>query len=161
MLSSLLFDGFLMGAFTAELNTDFGQMLPRTVVLITIVLSFHCKEGFMLWLSGIVGFIMDTYYLGFVGIYMATLLLIVYITYNIRKILRPNVLSYVLVAVLGVTLIEFMVFGIMRILGVTILSFQLFIVSRFTATLIFNTLLMLVFSYLIHLFILNVMDESK
>ena len=160
MFSSLLFDGFLVGLMTPTLSTNIGFILPRTIILTTILLSFHYKEGFVLTLAGIFGFIMDTYYLGFIGVYMASLIMIAYITFNLRMIFQPNVLSYVLMTILGVTLVEFMVYGIMSILGVTSLSFQMFIVSRFTATLVFNTLIMLVFSHLIHLLILKVADES-
>ena len=114
----------------------------------------------MLVSAGIVGFIMDTYYLGFIGVYVASFIMVAYLSYNFKRIIQPNVLSYTLVSVIGLTLVETVVYGIMRILGVTSISLQMFIVSRLGATLLFNAIVMLVFSYFIHRFILNIMDES-
>lgn len=157
---SVLTDGFITSAWAGSLETSFGLIVPRMIVLMIIILSFHYKENFMLVSAGIVGFIMDTYYLGFIGVYVASFIMVAYLSYNFKRIIQPNVLSYTLVSVIGLTLIETVVYGIMRILGVTSISLQMFIVSRLGATLLFNAIVMLVFSYFIHRFILNIMDES-
>lgn len=160
MFSSVLIDGFITSAWTPTLETNLGFIIPRTIVLVIIILSFHYKESFMLGSAAIFGFIMDTYYLGFIGIYMASFVLIAYLTYNLKRIIHPNVLSYTLVAILSVTLVEFIVYSMMRILGITTISLQLFLISRLSATLLFNGIIMLVFSYFIHQLIVNVMDGS-
>lgn len=157
---SVLTDGFITSAWAGSLETSFGLIVPRMIVLMIIILSFHYKENFMLVSAGIVGFIMDTYYLGFIGVYVASFIMVAYLSYNFKRIIQPNVLSYTLVSVIGLTLVETVVYGIMRILGVTSISLQMFIVSRLGATLLFNAIVMLVFSYFIHRFILNIMDES-
>ena len=157
---SVLTDGFITSAWAGSLETSLGLIVPRMIVLMIIILSFHYKENFMLVIAGIFGFIMDTYYLGFIGVYVASFILVAYLSYNFKRIIQPNVLSYTLVSVIGLTLVETVVYSIMRILGVTSLSLQMFIVSRLGATLLFNAVVMLVFSYFIHRFILNVMDES-
>lgn len=157
---SVLTDGFITSAWAGSLETSFGLIVPRMIVLMIIILSFHYKENFMLVSAGIVGFIMDTYYLGFIGVYVASFIMVAYLSYNFKRIIQPNVLSYTLVSVFGLTLVETVVYGIMRILGVTSISLQMFIVSRLGATLLFNAIVMLVFSYFIHRFILNIMDES-
>lgn len=161
MFSSVLLDGFITSTWTSHLETGLGLIIPRTIVLIIIILSFHYTEGFMLVSAAIIGFIMDTYYLGFIGIYMASFVLIAYITYNLKRIIRPNVLSYTLIAILGITLVEVLTYGIMRILAISTISFQLFLVSRLSATLLFNGIVMLIFSYFIHQLIVNIMDESQ
>ena len=157
---SVLTDGFITSAWAGSLETSFGLIVPRMIVLMIIILSFHYKENFMLVSAGIVGFIMDTYYLGFIGLYVASFIMVAYLSYNFKRIIQPNVLSYTLVSVIGLTLVETVVYGIMRILGVTSISLQMFIVSRLGATLLFNAIVMLVFSYFIHRFILNIIDES-
>lgn len=157
---SVLTDGFISSAWAGSLETNLGLIVPRLIVLMIIILSFHYKENFMLVSAGIFGFIMDTYYLGFIGTYVVSFILVAYLTNNFKRIIQPNVLSYTLVSVIGLTVVETFVYSIMRILGVTSLSLQLFIVSRLGATLLFNAVIMLVFSYFIHRFILNIMDES-
>lgn len=157
---SVLTDGFIASSWTGSLETSLGLIVPRIIVLMIIILSFHYKEGFMLGSAAIFGFIMDTYYLGFIGVYMASFILVAYLAYNFKRIIQPNVLSYTLVSVIGLTLVEVVVYGIMRILGVTSISFQMFIVTRLGATLLFNAVVMLIFSYFIHRFVLNIMDGS-
>lgn len=157
---SVLTDGFIASSWTGSLETSLGLIVPRIIVLMIIILSFHYKEGFMLGSAAVFGFIMDTYYLGFIGVYMASFMLVAYLAYNFKRIIQPNVLSYTLVSVIGLTLVEVVVYGIMRILGVTSISFQMFIVTRLGATLLFNAVVMLIFSYFIHRFVLNIMDGS-
>lgn len=157
---SVLTDGFIASSWTSSLETSLGLIVPRIIVLMIIILSFHYKEGFMLGSAAIFGFIMDTYYLGFIGVYMASFILVAYLAYNFKRIIQPNVLSYTLVSIIGLTLVEVVVYGIMRILGVTSISFQMFIVTRLGATLLFNAVVMLIFSYFIHRFVLNIMDGS-
>jgi len=157
---SVLTDGFIASSWTGSLETSLGLIVPRIIVLMIIILSFHYKEGFMLGSAAIFGFIMDTYYLGFIGVYMASFILVAYLAYNFKRIIQPNVLSYTLVSIIGLTLVEVVVYGIMRILGVTSISFQMFIVTRLGATLLFNAVVMLIFSYFIHRFVLNIMDGS-
>ncbi|HLR92273.1 MAG TPA: rod shape-determining protein MreD [Atopostipes sp.] len=160
LFSSVLIDGFIQSAWTSSLQTSIGLIVPRTILLMFIILSFHFEPNFILINAAIFGFIMDTYYLGFIGIYMASLVLMVYLTYHLKRLIRPNVLSYTLISVLGITLVEVIVFGIMRILGITTLSFQLFLVSRLSATLLFNGIVMLVFSFFIDRLVANIADES-
>lgn len=160
MFFAVLFDGFLASYWASNLITDFGLMIPRTIVLILIIFSFHYNQNFMFTSAAVFGFLMDSYYLGFFGPYMAVLVMVVSISISLKKLLRPNVLSYTVVAILSITLVENVIYGIMRILGITGISFQMFVVSRLGATLLFNVLIMLVFSYFIHRSVLSVMDEA-
>lgn len=160
LLAAAIFDGFLMSYWTSGLSTNFGLMVPRTVVLLVIILSFHYDEKFILPCAPIIGFLLDSYYVGFVGPYMVSLLLVAYLTLNIKTVVQPNLISYTLVSILGITLVEVLVFSIMKIFGITTISLQIFLVSRLGATLFFNGLLMLVFSYFIDRLIVYIMDES-
>src|SRR5699024_12443574 len=124
----------------SSFDTSFWLIIPRTSVLMIIILSFHYKEGFMLGSAAAFGFIMDTYYLGFLGVYMSSFVLVAYLTYSLKRVIRPNVLSYTLVGILGMTLVEMIAYGIMRILTITTICFQYCIVSRLSATVLFNAL---------------------
>src|SRR5699024_5286046 len=136
----ILMDGFIANTWTSTLNTNLGLIVPRTIVLMIIILSFHYKEGFMLGSAAAFGFIMDTYYLGFLGVYMSSFVLVAYLTYSLKRMIHPNILSYTLVGILGMTLVEMIAYGIMRILTITTICFQYCIVSRLSATVLFNAL---------------------
>ena len=161
MFSSVLLDGFIASYWAPILETNLGLIVPRVILLMIIILTFHYKESFMLGSAAAIGFIMDAYYLGFLGVYMASFMLIVVIISNLKEIIQPNVLSYTLVSILGITAAELVVYGIMRILSITTISLQVFLVSRLSATLLFNGLAMLVFSYFIHRLIVNTLNESE
>lgn len=161
MLIAVLFDGFVASYWAPALDTTIGLFVPRTILLVIIVLSFHYPQTFMYGNVAIIGFIMDAYYLGFLGIYMATLLLAVALVSSFKMALRANVLSYTLVSILTLTVSELVVYGIMRILEITSMGFQVFLVSRLSATLLFNGLIMLVFSFFVHQLIVNILDEAK
>ena len=45
---SVLTDGFITSAWAGSLETSLGLIVPRLIVLMIIILSFHYKENFML-----------------------------------------------------------------------------------------------------------------
>lgn len=161
MFLAVLLDGFITNMWTSTLATDIGRIIPRTIILMIILLSFHYNQKFMLGSVAVIGFIMDAYYLGFVGVYMAAFMLVVTIVSNLKGIVRANPFTYTLVSILGITASEGVVYGIMRVLDITTYTLQMFIVSRFSATLLFNGLVMLLFSYFIHRLVVNTLDESE
>lgn len=161
MLFAVLFDGFVTSYWTSALDTSIGLFMPRTILLVIIILSFHYPQKFMYVNVAIIGFVMDAYYLGFLGIYMAAFLLAVTLVSGFKGSLRPNILTYTLVSILVLTACELVVYGIMRILGVTSMGFQLFLVSRLSATLLFNGLIMFVLSFFVHQLIVNIVGEVK
>lgn len=160
MLLAVLFDGFLTSYGASSLDTSIGLFIPRTVLLMLILLAFYYPEKFMYGNVAVIGFIMDAYYLGFVGVYMATFILAVTLVSTIKVAIRPNVLSYTLSSILVLTVSEILIYGIMRILGITSMNFQFFIVSRLSATLLFNGLIMLIFSFFVERLIVNTIDET-
>lgn len=160
MLTAVLFDGFLTSYMASALDTSIGGIIPRTILLVIIILTFHYDQKYMLGSAAVIGFIMDAYYLGFLGVYMVAFILLVTLVSSVKRVIHPNVLSYTLLSVLGITTAELVVYGIMRILSITTISFQGFLVSKLSATLLFNGVVMLLFSYFIHRLIVNTLDES-
>lgn len=159
--TSVFLDGFVASSFSTYLNTDIGLIVPRLVFLVFVILSFHYKQNFMYINAALIGLIMDAYYVGFLGVYMVAFIATVSIVSSLKQLINPNVMSYTLVSILGLTASESLIYGIMRILGITTISFQTFIVTRLSATLLFNAVIMLVFSYFIHQIVVNLLDEIK
>ena len=159
MFTALLLDGFISGAFSMQLNTNIGLIIPRLVFLVLIILCFHYESTFMYVNAALLGFIMDSYYIGFIGPYLFSFILVISIVTSLKHTVNANVLSYTILSILGLTASELIIYGIMRMLGITTLAFQAFIISRLSATLLFNAFIMLAFSYFIHRFIVNLLDE--
>ena len=160
MFSSLILDGFIASYWAVNLDTNFGLMVPRLIFLVFIILSFHYRKNFMLASAFIFGFLMDTYYLGFFGIYIVSLIIIVYTTDILKGILQPNIITYTMLAVIEITIVENFIYGVIRILGVTRISLQEFLVTKLAATLLFNSVIMLLISYFIHQLLYQVLDKN-
>lgn len=114
----------------------------------------------MLASAFIFGFLMDTYYLGFFGIYIVSLIIIVYTTDILKGILQPNIITYTMLAVIEITIVENFIYGVIRILGITGISLQEFLVTKLAATLLFNSVTMLLISYFIHRLVYQVLDKN-
>lgn len=160
MFSSLILDGFIASYWAVNLDTNFGLMVPRLIFLIFILLSFHYDKNFMFVSAFVFGILMDTYYLGFFGIYIVSFIMIVYSTNSFKKVLQPSVMSYTMLAVILVTIVESFIYGVIRILGMTGISLQGFLVTKLAATLLFNGLLMLFLSYFIQQLVFKAMEKN-
>ena len=160
ILSAFIFDGFIASYWSVALDTNYGLMVPRTIFLMFIILSFHYEKKFMLISAAFFGFLMDTYFMGFVGIYLLSLLMIVLIISKLKELMRANVMSYTMLTIVMITIIEIFIYGVVRILGITGMTMQNFLVEKMAATLLLNTLIMLFFSFFIEKLILNVIDKN-
>lgn len=160
ILSSLILDGFVANYWSQALDTNYGLMIPRTIFLVFIILSFHYTKNFMLTNAVIFGFLMDTYFLGFIGIYLTALLAIVLMIFKFKEVVHGNVMSYTLLTIVIITMIEFFIYGVIRVLGISGMNIQEFLVSRLAATLFLNTIVMLLSSYFIERLILHSMNKN-
>lgn len=108
----------------------------------------------------IFGMLMDTYYLGFFGIYIASFILIVYAAEAFKGIVQANVLTYTMSTVIIITIVENFIYGVIRLLGITGISLQEFLVTKLAATLLFNSVTMLLIGYFIDRLIDQVLDKN-
>lgn len=160
ILSSLILDGFIANYWSLILDTNYGLMIPRTIFLVFIILTFHYEKNFMLTSAIIFGFLMDTYYLGFTGIYIFSLVMIVLVILKFKELISANIISYTMLTIVIVAIVEFFIYGVVRMIGITNMSVQDFLVSKLAATLFFNTFIMLIASYFIQKLILNVVSKN-
>ena len=160
MLVSLIFDGFIANYWSTTLDTTYGLMVPRLIFLVFIILAFHYEKNFMITSAIIFGFLMDTYFLGFLGIYILSLTMIVLAITRFKELVHANVLSYTMLSIVLITGVEIFTYGAIRILGITGMTIQEFLVEKLAATLFLNSLIMLSLSYFIEKLILKSMDKN-
>lgn len=163
LFSTVMFDGIITVLFREQLSSDWGLMVPRLTVLSLIVFAFYLRPAHLIVLAVLFGFLYDSYYTGYLGIYMATFALIAYVVLQLRGIFHVNVFIYVLLSVILLTLLEFFLFGVYRALGIGMISTQEFLAERLGATLLFNGTIMLIASYHFDKFVRFVVktDEKK
>lgn len=147
LLTALLLDGLLVAQLKEVLLTDFGIIVPRLTVLVLLILAFHLNFRHIITLSLLMGFIYDSYYTGYLGIYMTIFTLIVYVLLQFRGFFQPNLIIYALLSIIVITALEFFVFGVYRAINITTMNTQVFLVNRLGVTLLFNGIMTLIIGY--------------
>lgn len=147
LFSAIMFDGVIAAVLREHLITDWGLMIPRLTMLVLIVLAFYLKPSHLVTLAVIFGFLYDSYYTGYLGIYMAAFALISWFVLQLRTVFHTNILIYILLSVIMITVLEFFGYGVYRAIGITSISPQEFLAQRLGATLLLNSVLMLILSY--------------
>jgi len=160
---TLLIDGGLTYLFREQLNTSFGLMIPRLVIITLIMLSFYLEPKQLFILASAFGFIYDSYYSGVLGIYIAAFILIPYLVIQIRQLINPYFYAIMLINIVILTLLELFVFGVYKVIGLSDMTLQLFLVSRLSGTLLVNTVAFAIIGYPLKEWIkvLMSMEEKK
>jgi len=155
-----MLEGVITAYFNATLFTSIGYVAPRITVIFLVMFAFYLSPNHVYILSLIIGFLYDSYYTGYLGIYMASFCLISYLVIRLRDMFKPNVLTHGLVSILMITLLEVMGYWIFRILGITDIGVSLFLAERLGATLLFNGIFLFALNPLLEKFLLFILNDN-
>lgn len=159
LFAAFILEGIVAAYFNGILYTSIGYIAPRLIFILLIMFAFYLSPNHMYILSIIIGFLYDSYFTGYLGIYMASFCLVSYIVMELRDLFQPSLLTYILVGILMITLLELIVYWIFRIIGVTDIGVSMFLANRLGATLLFNGLLIFALSPLLEKFSLFILSE--
>lgn len=135
----LLFDGLISAVFSEYLYTGNGSvMAPRLIILVFVLLSFYLPRNKMILYGIIFGFLYDSYYVGVLGIYVAILPLIVYVTNSLKQFLNPNPITTGMILFINLSILETMLYWIYKILNFTTININTFMAVRLGPTLLLN-----------------------
>jgi len=161
---SLIFVFMLEGVITAYFNntlfTSVGYVVPRFTVILLVMFAFYLSPNHIYILSLIIGFLYDSYYTGYLGIYMASFCLISYLVIGVRDMFKSTVLTHGLIGILMVTLLEIMTYWIFRILGIANIEVSVFLAERLGATLLFNGIFLFALNPLLEKFSLFILNDN-
>lgn len=157
MCSALIFDGVIAFYGGSILNTPTGIMVPRLTILALVILTNHLQTPMIYYLAILFGFIYDSYYVGFFGIYTVGFFGVAYVLTQLWRSVYSSYIIYILASLLAVLLIEVFAFAIYHILDITQWTIQEFFVFRLGATLVFNGGMMAAFGWMID----KAMKKSK
>ena len=148
ILFGLLVDGLISGIFSEYLYTENGNvMVPRLIILILVMVSFYLPRNKMIIYAIIFGFLDDSYYVGFLGIYVAIFPLIVYVTDKLNQVLNPNPITIGMMVFINLSILETMLYWIYKILGFTMIDMNTFMAGRLGPTLLLNLVFFIVAFY--------------
>ena len=138
----MLLDGQLTRAFE-RFSADNLFMHSHMLLLALVLASFQLSERYMLISATVLGMIMDSYYLGILGIYTLCLPLIVLVCYQVFSVLQPNVFTMMLAVVLFVTFLETSLLVIQGVFGLAAVEPVIFITRTLGPSLLLNLVLFL------------------
>lgn len=139
----MLLDGQLTRAFETFSKENF--FIHSHILLLALVLaSFQLSRRYMLVAATVIGALMDSYYLGIIGIYTLCLPLIVYVCYQVFSVLQPNAFTMLLAVILFVTFLETSLLLIQGVFSLANVDAVLFITRTLGPTLLYNLALYLI-----------------
>lgn len=143
LLVLFLLDGLISSYFHSTLYTRLGFIAPRLTIVGLMLYGLHLSGRHLFILTIIVGFLYDSFYTGFLGIYMGACCLMVYLVYQLRIYLKPNLAVFAIIGILMLTLMELFVFSVYHAISLTMVSYDYFFANHLGGTLMFNGIILL------------------
>lgn len=161
LLAFLVFLAFLSESIFIELfpAERFGIdriFVPRFMIVLIMLTSFFYDRNRALLYAIIFGLLFDIVYTDIIGVYMFSFPLIVYIISLSMKVLHRNLLVIFFVVLVGISLLEGFVFGILYLANVAQLDWNQFLYDRLFPTLVLNGVFLIVIYYPMKKFLLKV-----
>ncbi|MGY3724944.1 rod shape-determining protein MreD [Granulicatella balaenopterae] len=151
LIIAMLVDGVLASVFSPWFIDGGNILSPHLVIIALIVFSFFIEDNSMWRLSLIIGFLYDSYYTSYLGVYMAAFAIIVRFILLFRSKMKINAFTIGLSLIFLLSFVEIFVFLFYSIMGLSHLSWSVFIAKRLVPTVILN----IVLYYIIYLPIRN------
>lgn len=139
----MLLDGQMTRALE-EFSKDIFFLHSHMLMLALVLASFQLTRRYMLTSAVIIGVLMDSYYIGIIGIYALCLPLIVLLCYQIFTYVRPNGFTLLLSVILFVTFLETTLLGVHLAFSLAQVDLAVFVTRTLGPTLILNVALFLV-----------------
>ncbi|MGX7199396.1 rod shape-determining protein MreD [Enterococcus nangangensis] len=137
----------LDGQMTRALDSIFHQNFfihPHTLMLALVLATFQLSRRYMLITATIIGVLMDSYYIGIIGIYALCLPLIVLLCYQIFQYVHPNAFTLLLAVIIFVTVLETSLLLVQGVFSLADVNFVNFITQTLGPTLLLNIALFLI-----------------
>lgn len=144
---ALLLDGVIASVFSAQMYTATSDMVPRLIIVCTIIFAFYIDRSYMILFGILLGLLYDSYYVGILGIYTSLLPAMIYLSDKLKKILNPNLLVLIMITILQLSLTEFLLYGFYMVIDLATVDVTTFLANRLGPTLLLNTLLLVVLYY--------------
>lgn len=135
---AFLVDGVLTNHFSKLFLFSGYSLTPRTIIIAVVMLNFMIDHKSMFWFTVIAGFLMDSYYSGILGVYMALFAVIVRIIRLVRSNILQNPFTLGLALVFFLSFTEVSVYFVYALRGVASMDWNEFLVVRLGATLMLN-----------------------
>lgn len=131
------------------------------IILFLMVLFYDRQDTFYAITYGVVfGLFIDIAYVGILGVYMFVYPLILYVMQLLKGLLQTNFYISILMTILGISMIEFLLYFIYSLVGVVDTNWSFFAMHRLLPTVLAN-LLLLIPLYFMSMNVLSKWSEEK
>lgn len=155
-----LIEGTIMQVYTPEWNGNVLPIVPHFVFIAILLMGLLKSRNQAIIYSVIFGLLVDIIYTDLLGVYLFTMTLSVYLISYLSKIFHMNLLVIFFVMILGVSLLEFQVYGIYLLIGKTVLPIKQFMEWRLPAVYILNGAFTILIFYPFRKFLATMESES-
>lgn len=122
-------------------------LVPHFLIVAIMFTAIYGTKKIGLLYGFIFGLLFDIVYTEIIGIYLFLIPLVVYIISWIMKRLQSNIVLVSLIALVGVALLEFGVYGMNLIIGHTSMGVTSFVDNRLVPTLLLNAIFIVLVAF--------------
>ncbi|MFC7371249.1 rod shape-determining protein MreD [Fictibacillus iocasae] len=122
-------------------------LVPRFALVIILFISMYLKPQIGIVYALVIGLLTDLLYTDIIGVYMFSAALTAYIISVLSRFVFGNIFVAVFLAIIGVTCLEVLVFGLNSLVGVADMPWDVFLYDRLLPTLLLNSVFTIVIYY--------------
>jgi rod shape-determining protein MreD len=122
-------------------------LVPRFLLAGILLLTIYGSKKQGIWYGLLFGLMFDIVYTEIIGIYLFMFPLTAYFVSKLMKILQSNIIIATIVVLLGMAVLEILVYELNYLIHITEMPFPQFINMRLLPTLILNLIFLILFVY--------------
>ncbi|MDO5457443.1 MAG: rod shape-determining protein MreD [Atopococcus tabaci] len=134
-----LLDGIISAYFGSQLSMGQAEIFPRLLFIGLYYFTFRLPVKHIMYLSLFLGFLMDSYYTGILGIYMASFTIVIYFTTLFKSRTDLNVLTIGYFGIFMYFVFESLVYLFYSWIGYHSIGIGRFLLFYLSPSLLFNS----------------------
>lgn len=139
---ALIADGVLMQQLAPQFLSSNYTLTPRLLLLILVTSTYFFPKQPLFFYALLFGLFYDSYYVGIIGPYAATLGAIVYVQKQLQGYLDEREYAPAILFLAALLLLEIIIYAIYSVLGIGTGTLGAFLLSRLLPTVLLNAVLM-------------------
>lgn len=152
LLPFFLFIAFIFESIFVELipTETFGIdriFVPRFIIILIMLIAFFYDRNKAVLFGIIFGMLFDIVYTDMLGIYMFSFPFVAYLISHSMKVLHSNIFVILIVSLMGLGMLETLVYGLYQLVDVVNLDWYEFLYNRLLPTLVLNGVFLIVVYY--------------
>lgn len=134
--------------------------VPRFVMVVAIFMTIYFDRLQAIYYAIGFGLLFDIIYTDLIGIYMFSIPLVVYLVSLVMKVMHSNLFIVLTFTLLGVSALEFIIYGLYLLIGKVDMYIDVFLYNRLFPTLVLNGVFVILIFYPLRRF-LNMLQQQR